>query len=92
MKDCLVVGVDTGHDEQLPYAFVVPRAEPAAHEQILAEVNARLASYKRIAAIEFVGDIPRSGAGKLLRRVLRERARQHGLPATATFTPPPPGA
>jgi long-chain acyl-CoA synthetase len=89
VRDCLVVGVDIGHDEQLPFAFVVPRpAHPAEGQEILAAVNARLASYKRIAALEFIQDIPRSGAGKLLRRVLRERARL--LPDRPNL--PPPGA
>nr|AXM42922.1 AMP-dependent synthetase and ligase/heterocyclase [Pyxidicoccus fallax] len=76
VKDCLVVALDVGHDEQLPYAFVVPRPGAPEPERILAEVNPRLAGYKRIARIEFVNALPRSGAGKPLRRLLREKAQQ----------------
>jgi acyl-coenzyme A synthetase/AMP-(fatty) acid ligase len=38
-------------------------------------VAERVAPYKRLAAIEAVAELPRSVTGKLLRRVLVERAR-----------------
>ncbi|WP_164016402.1 AMP-binding protein [Pyxidicoccus trucidator] len=91
VKDCLVVGVDVGHDEQLPYAFVVPRPSAPEPARVLAEVNPRLAGYKRIAHIEFINTIPRSGAGKLLRRVLRERAQQNAGLQERAAPPSPPG-
>jgi acyl-CoA synthetase (AMP-forming)/AMP-acid ligase II len=62
---------------EVPKAFVVLRGE-ADPEEILAYVAARVAPYKRIRRLEFVDVIPKSAAGKILRRVLveRERARE----------------
>jgi acyl-CoA synthetase (AMP-forming)/AMP-acid ligase II len=59
---------------EVPKAFVVLRRE-ADPEEILAYVAARVAPYKRIRRLEFVDQIPKSAAGKILRRVLVERER-----------------
>jgi acyl-coenzyme A synthetase/AMP-(fatty) acid ligase len=41
-------------------------------------VAARVAPYKKIRAVEFIDQIPKSPTGKILRRLLRERVRaQH---------------
>ena len=42
-------------------------------------VAARVAPYKRIRSVEFVTEIPKSPAGKILRRVLVERERRKGM-------------
>jgi acyl-CoA synthetase (AMP-forming)/AMP-acid ligase II len=62
---------------EVPKAFVVLRdaADAADPEEILAYVAARVAPYKRIRRLEFVELIPKSAAGKILRRVLVERER-----------------
>ena len=39
-------------------------------------VAERKAKYKRLAGVEFVDVIPKNPSGKLLRRVLRERAKE----------------
>jgi acyl-CoA synthetase (AMP-forming)/AMP-acid ligase II len=61
---------------EVPKAFVVkaPGAEITADE-LMAYVAARVAGYKKIRAVEFVAEIPKSPAGKILRRVLVERER-----------------
>jgi acyl-coenzyme A synthetase/AMP-(fatty) acid ligase len=38
-------------------------------------VAARVAPHKKIRAVEFVEEIPKSPTGKILRRLLKERAR-----------------
>ena len=43
---------------------------------LMAWVAARVAPYKRIRAVRFVDAIPRTPAGKILRRVLVEDERQ----------------
>jgi acyl-CoA synthetase (AMP-forming)/AMP-acid ligase II len=60
---------------EVPKAFVVLKAEASA-EQIMSFVGERVAHYKRIRRLEFVKEIPKSPAGKILRRVLEERERR----------------
>ena len=45
--------------------------------RMLAFTRTQLASYKQPAALEFVTELPRNPAGKVLRRVLRERPPIH---------------
>jgi acyl-CoA synthetase (AMP-forming)/AMP-acid ligase II len=63
-----------------PEAGEVPKAivalkSPATPEELMAYVADRVAPYKKIRAVEIVDAIPRSAAGKVLRRVLIERER-----------------
>ena len=39
-------------------------------------VNGKLATYKNVREVEFIEAIPRNPSGKILRRVLKEQARQ----------------
>jgi acyl-CoA synthetase (AMP-forming)/AMP-acid ligase II len=57
---------------EVPKAFVVLRA-PASEEELMAWVAERVASYKRVREVEFTDSIPKSPAGKILRRLLAER-------------------
>ena len=62
-------------DEQageVPKAFLVTR-NPVTAEEVLSFIAARVAPHKKIRRVEFVTQLPKSPAGKLLRRVLRER-------------------
>jgi acyl-CoA synthetase (AMP-forming)/AMP-acid ligase II len=59
---------------EVPKAFVVLRAE-ATPEELMGFVAERVAPYKKVRRIEFVEAIPKSAAGKILRRVLVERER-----------------
>ena len=55
-------------------AFVVPREGVRADaEALMAFVNGKVAGYKRVRAVAFIDAIPKSGSGKILRRLLRER-------------------
>jgi acyl-coenzyme A synthetase/AMP-(fatty) acid ligase len=53
----------------------VLKSEVSAQE-IMDFVAARVAPYKRIRSVEFVSEIPKSPAGKILRRVLKDRERR----------------
>ncbi len=74
VADAAVVGVADEAAGEVPKAFVVSRGEANA-QSIMDFVAARVAPYKRIRSLEFVAEIPKTPAGKILRRVLKERER-----------------
>ena len=51
---------------------MVAKAE-VTNERLMEFVAERVAPYKKIRAVEFVDQIPKSPSGKILRRVLRDR-------------------
>jgi acyl-CoA synthetase (AMP-forming)/AMP-acid ligase II len=57
---------------EVPKAFVVLRT-PVPADGLMAWVGERVAGYKRVRQIEFTDHIPRSPAGKILRRLLVEQ-------------------
>jgi acyl-CoA synthetase (AMP-forming)/AMP-acid ligase II len=72
IADAAVVGVPDGEGEELPKAFVVVAegAELTA-EQVMEYVAAKVATYKKIRIVEFTHAIPKSAAGKILRKDLK---------------------
>jgi acyl-coenzyme A synthetase/AMP-(fatty) acid ligase len=54
---------------------VVAAAELSARE-VMDYVAERVAPHKKVRAVEFVDQIPKSLSGKILRRLLMERGRQ----------------
>jgi acyl-CoA synthetase (AMP-forming)/AMP-acid ligase II len=73
--DAAVLGRPDERTGEMPVAFVVPRSQIEANE-LITWVAARVAPYKKIQAVEFVDQIPRSPAGKILRRVLKDAERR----------------
>lgn len=74
--DAAVIGAPDEVAGEIPMAFVVRkegRALDAA--ELMHYVAVRVAPYKKIRAVEFVTEIPKSPAGKVLRRVLKGRLR-----------------
>jgi acyl-CoA synthetase (AMP-forming)/AMP-acid ligase II len=76
IADAAVIGVPDDEAGELPMAFVVCAA---GAEQDVAAIQAalrkRLTGYKVPSRIEFIDAIPKSAAGKILRRVLRDRLK-----------------
>ncbi|MEX2482397.1 MAG: AMP-binding protein [Gammaproteobacteria bacterium] len=72
VADAGVIPMPDAEAGEVPKAFVVKRAEVSADE-LMAFVASHVAPYKKLRAIEFIDALPKSPAGKLLRRVLRER-------------------
>lgn len=60
---------------EVPKAFIVLKGEGSA-EEIMSFVAERVAPHKRVRKVEFVNRIPRSPAGKVLRRVLVQKERE----------------
>jgi len=75
VADAAVVGRADAASGEVPVAAVVARDALEA-EDLMAWVAARVAPYKRIRAVRFVDVIPRTPAGKILRRALVEHERQ----------------
>jgi len=73
VADAAVVGSADPIAGEVPKAFVALRS-PASARELMGWVAERVATYKQLHQIEFVDTVPRSPAGKILRRLLRERA------------------
>ena len=74
VADAAVIPSPDEEAGEVPKAFVVLRDE-ATPEELMAYVAERVAPYKKVRRIEFVDAIPKSAAGKILRRLLVERER-----------------
>lgn len=78
VQDSAVVGAPDAAAGEIPIAFVVKKEGTTLNaDELMQYVAARVAPYKKIRAVEFVQDIPKSPSGKILRRILREKVRVH---------------
>lgn len=78
IADCAVIGSPDETSGDIPKAFVqVKEGCTLTESEVMQHVADRVAPYKRIRMVEFIDAIPKSAAGKILRRILvdKERAR-----------------
>jgi acyl-CoA synthetase (AMP-forming)/AMP-acid ligase II len=81
VAEAAVIGIPDPYRGESPKAFIVVKAEyrgKITGEEIMEWCRANMATYKRPRAIEFREDLPKSGAGKILRRVLAEEEKGRG--------------
>jgi acyl-coenzyme A synthetase/AMP-(fatty) acid ligase len=71
VADCAVVGRPDERRGEVPVAVVVARREVEGGE-LMAWVSDRVAPHKRLHDVRFADTLPRTPAGKLLRRALRD--------------------
>lgn len=81
IDDVAVIGInDVAQATEVPRAYVVlkegvPQSEQTAKE-IISWIDAKVAHHKKMrGGIRFIDSIPKSVAGKILRRVLKEKAK-----------------
>src|SRR5437764_3420206 len=74
VADAAVIPSKDDEAGEVPKAFVVVKSETSA-TAIMDFVAARVSPHKKIRAVEFIDQIPKSLSGKILRRVLIEKER-----------------
>jgi len=75
IADAAVVRAPDEAAGEVPKAFVVATGELSASE-VMGWVAERVAPHKKVRAVEFIDQIPKSLSGKILRRLLMEPDRQ----------------
>ncbi len=72
IADAAVIGVLDEDKQEIPKAFVVSAAgSQITAEQVMEHVESHVAPYKKVRAVEFLDEIPKSSSGKIMRRNLR---------------------
>jgi 4-coumarate--CoA ligase len=75
IADAAVIGVLDAEGDEIPKAFVVPVAgTDLTPDDVIAYVADRVSAHKKVRAVEFIELIPKSSAGKILRKELRALA------------------
>ena len=73
VADAAVVPLADAECGEIPRAFVVLKGAATA-EELMAYVAERVTPYKKVRRLEFIDAIPKSPSGKILRRLLKDRA------------------
>ena len=85
--DVAVIGIySPSLASEVPRAYIVPSvplSDEGGKEELAKElvgfVHERVAQHKRLrGGVRFIEEVPKSGSGKILRRVLKEEARREG--------------
>ncbi|CAH1261574.1 ACSF2 [Branchiostoma lanceolatum] len=73
VQDAAVIGLPDEVAGELPKAFVVKKADDVTEKDIVDFVAEKVAPYKKLrGGVAFVGEIPKTPSGKILRRLLKD--------------------
>ena len=85
-----MIGIYDGHiHSEVPRAYIVPvegKDSKEDAEEIIKWIAGKVANHKRLrGGIRFIEEVPKSASGKILRRVLKEKAKaeEESKPAKA---------
>lgn len=74
VADAAVIGVLDDDKQEIPKAFIVPVPDSGlTTDEVAAFVAEQVAPHKKVRRVEFIDAIPKSTAGKILRKDLRQR-------------------
>ena len=74
VADSAVIGVRDADGQEIPKAFVVIQAgEELTEDEVMEFVAGQVAPHEKVRRVEFIDVIPKSTAGKILRKDLRAR-------------------
>ena len=73
VREVAVIGQASAKWGESPLAIVVKKDESLSERDVLDHCNGKLARYKLPKSVRFIDEIPRNPAGKILKRVLRDR-------------------
>ncbi|KAK7278610.1 hypothetical protein RJT34_23642 [Clitoria ternatea] len=74
--DAAVIPIEDEETGQIPMAYVVKAANcELSEDQVIQFVAAQVAPYKKVRRVSFIGTIPRSAAGKILRKDLVSQSK-----------------
>lgn len=85
VEDVAVLGIQDDYSGEVPKAYIVPKpgteGDDALGRELIKYVRDNRVRYKAVKEVEFIGEIPKSASGKILRRVLRdkEKSGEHGV-------------
>ncbi|QQK80306.1 AMP-binding protein [Salicibibacter cibi] len=83
VANAAVVGIPHEESVEIPIAFVILKSKPdsldisSTKEQIMADINKQVVPYKKIRDVYIEKELPITGAGKILKRALKEKAQSH---------------
>ncbi|UCC33431.1 MAG: long-chain fatty acid--CoA ligase [Candidatus Bathyarchaeota archaeon] len=72
IKECAVIGKPNPIAGEIPKAYIVlKKGATTTKEELIEYCKEKISPYKRIREVEFVTELPKNTAGKILRRTLR---------------------
>jgi len=80
VTDVAVIGIDCPKNGEIPRAYVVSSTPEINEEKIKSTVASKLSSYKHLeGGVSLVKEIPKSAAGKILRRDIKAEFLRSGI-------------